>query len=125
MATPETKTGEVDVAEYRPGAKKKSVWRFAKAGWWLWRLKEMSNAGRFNLAVVILAALDAAAILIADTLDWRSVVVIFSVIYAVVVLAWFIGFLIMMSLAIKRFFAGRRTQPAADAGNDASYDKVQ
>ena len=126
MATPETRTGQIESAELPAGEERKTAGRLLTAGWWVKRYREMSWAGRFNLIMVILAGLNAAAILIANTLDWRSVVLVCGVIYAAVVLTWFFGFVVfMLLLAIKRFFAPFRTQPPADAGNSAGYDKVQ
>lgn len=126
MATPETRTGEIGADALPAGEERKSAKRFITAGWWVKRYREMSWAGRFNLIMVILASLNAAAILIANTLDWRSVILVCGIIYAVVVLTWFFGFVVLMLLlAIKRFFAPPRIQPPADAGNSAGYDKVQ
>ena len=125
MATPDTRTGQIEAAAPPAAEERKPARRFLTAGWWLRRFNEMSGAGRFNLVMVILAALSAVAILIASALDWRSVVLVCGVIYAVVVSTWFVGFVVLTLLAIMRFFASSRTQPPADASNSAGYDKVQ
>ena len=124
MATPETRTGQVEAAEHGQVSERKSDLRFPKVGWWARRFKEMSWAGRFNLIIVLLAGLNVAAILIADALDWHSVVLVCAVIYAVVLLTWFVGFVVLMLLTIKRFFTPSRTQPPTDYGDGTGYNKV-
>ena len=126
MATPETRTSQGEAAGLRPAEAEKSARRFITAGWWVQRVKEMSWFGRFNLAILVLAALNATVILISDDLGWNTLPPICMVIHYVLVSTWFVGSLaFLMLLAVKRFFISSRTQPTADASDSAGHDKVR
>ncbi len=125
MATQETRTDQIEAAGVGSAEERKSAKRFAAIGWWARRYRELSWAWRFNLAILVLAVLNAATIQIADAFGHGSVSAICRAIYSVVVAIWFVGAVFTILVTFKRFFTPSRTQPPTDAGNHPGYDKVQ
>ncbi len=124
MATPETQTGRIEAAGLPAAEERKSSRRFITTAWWARRYRELSWPWRFNLAILVLAVLNAVTILIADAFGREVVVAICSAIYSAVVLVWISGFCVQMLLLVRGFFSSTRTTPPSDPGNGSGNDIV-
>ena len=125
MATPETRTGQIEAAALPSAKERQTAKRFIRAGWWTKRYRELSWAWRFNLAALILASLNAAAIRIGGAFDWDSMVTICTILYGSVVFVWFIGSMILIALSAKEIFASPKSQLPSDTGNDTEQYPAQ
>ena len=125
MAAPETRTGQSEAAGLWSAVGQKSARRFITTVWLARRFKEVSWAGRFNLAILAIALLNAAAVLSAQAFDKPATVAIGTATYSIVVLVWMVGFSVQMFLVIKRFFTSSPTGPPADTGNNSGQDKPE